>query len=307
DFEGVEPFLDQYLSHYRPNLKNDTVIGSAEDKNDLEVRQQIHLKMLNGLLETQQIERNTVHKRPRTCLFCSEICSNLPDLFGHMFHEHHFNIGLLDNLIFVESFLNDLEEMIKLKKQCVFCKELFRSGTCFRKHLKSKNHYKINAKDERWDRFYLVNYVNLSKSSIKNAEKDDGPEEENGIDEWDDLKDELDLKTQCLFCDEVLEDPEGCFEHMKSEHGFCLTDIQKRNKLTFYDTMKLINYFRHCQRHEISVFGPDEDIKDLRSRFLESQIPESKFWNKPEFYFPVYEEDPLLTAIGDEDEEMVCN
>ena len=298
---AVEPFLDQYLQKYkdnRPALKDGTVLGAA-DEEDFKWRQSLHLKMLNGLLETQQIERNTVYKTPRMCLFCSLLCQNLPELFSHMFQEHHFNIGLLDNLIFVDTFLNDLEEMTKLKKQCIFCKEIFRNGTCLRKHLKSKNHFKINGKDERWDRFYLVNYVNLVKSK-SGEDKDEPAEQEDEVDEWEDLNDEIDLKTQCLFCDEILSDPEACFEHMIHFHGFNIKNIQKRHSLSFYDTMKLLNYLRNCQRHETDPF----DNQKGRT-FENNEIPDEKLWNRPEFYFPVYEEDPLLTAIEDEEEELI--
>jgi hypothetical protein len=294
---GVEPFLDQYLEKYKGILKNGFgAVGSEEDFEDIKIRQELHMKMLNSLLETQQMERNTIYKKPRMCLFCNVLCKNLPELFSHMFQDHHFNIGLLDNLIFVETFLNDLEEMTKLKKQCLFCKEIFRNGTCLRKHLKSKNHFKINGKDERWDRFYLVNYVNLVKGPKTDKSKDEVDEFYEEVDEWEDLKDEIDLKTQCLFCDHILIDPEASFLHMKQIHNFDMKLIQRKNKLTFYDTMKLINYLRNCQRHEENPFD------DAASCFEDGNIPEMRLWNRPEFYFPVYDEDPLLTAIEDIEE-----
>ena len=295
---AVEPFLVQYLERYKGIINEGTVLGS-EDEEDFKFRQSLHLKMLNGLLETQQIERNTIYKRSRMCLFCSILCENLPDLFSHMFQEHHFNIGLLDNLIFVATFLNDLEEMTKLKKQCIFCKEIFRNGTCLRKHLKSKNHFKINGKDERWDRFYLVNYVNLVKSKFGD-DKDDLVEQEDEVDEWDDLNEEIDLKTQCLFCEEIFMDPETCFEHMTKSHGFNIKSIQKQHSLSFYDTMKLLNYLRNCQRYETDPFEGGST-----GNFENDEIPDSKLWNRPEFYFPVYEEDPLLTAIEDVEAELI--
>lgn len=301
---GVEPFLDQYLDKYSGTLRSGMILGSSEDLEDVKIRQALHLKMLNGLLETQQIERNTIYKRPRMCLFCSVQSQNLSELFSHMFQEHHFNIGLLDNLIFVETFLNELETMTKFKKQCIFCMEIFRSGTCLRKHLKSKNHFKINGKDERWDQFYLVNYVNLVKSSrntIANEEND--IEEDGGVDEWEDLKDEIDLKTQCLFCNDITVDPERCFVHMKTEHGFDLKGTQREHKLSFYDTMKLVNYLRNCQRLGESPFGSSDSEEDTMEQFIMLRIPEMRLWNKPQFYFPVYEEDPLLTAIEDDDDE----
>lgn len=294
---GVEPFLDQYLEKYKTSLKSGLVLGAENQAEDTKIRQELHMKMLNGLLETQQMERNIVYKRSRMCLFCHVLCQNLPELFNHMFQEHHFNIGLLDNLIFVETFLNDLEEMTKLKKQCIFCNEIFRNGTCLRKHLKSKNHFKINGKDERWDRFYLVNYVNLVKAPKSAVEEVDEIEEE--IDEWEDLKDEIDLKTQCLFCDGISIDPDACFAHMKESHGFDIKSLQKEHKFTFYDTMKFVNYLRNCQRLGKDPFADDAEEK----RFEGGEIPDMKLWNRPEFYFPVYDEDPLLTAIEDFDDE----
>lgn len=303
---GVEPFLDQYLEKYKVVLeKGSCTLGSENDDEDLKIRQSLHLKMLNGLLESQQMERNTVYKKSRMCLFCSELCPNLPEVFNHMFQVHHFNIGLLDNLIFVETFLNELEEMTKFKKQCIFCNEIFRSGTCLRKHLKSKNHFKINGKHERWDRFYLVNYVNLVKcktnNNNNNNEEDTFIDED--IDEWQDLNEEIDVKTQCLFCDKILIDPEGCFDHMSIEHGFNMKNIQKTHNLSFYDTMKLVNYLRNCQRNDTNPF--EEDSNDVKIKFERDEIPDAKLWNRPEFYFPVYEEDPLLTAIEEfESEEL---
>lgn len=301
---GVEPFLDQYLEKYKGILKNGFgVLGAEGDSEDVKMRQELHMKMLNGLLEIQQMERNSIYKKSRMCLFCHVLCSNLAELFSHMFQDHHFNIGLLDNLIFVETFLNDLEEMTKLKKQCIFCNEIFRNGTCLRKHLKSKNHFKINGKDEKWDRFYLVNYVNLVKGPKTDKSKEEADEMDEEVDEWEDLKDEIDLKTQCLFCTEILIDPETCFKHMKESHDFDMKEIQKQHKFTFYDTMKFINYLRNCQRHEEDPFGHQGSHKTFRN----GEIPEIKLWNRPEFYFPVYEEDPLLTAIEDEEDSSLID
>ena len=64
--------------------------------------------------------------------------------------------------------------------------------------------------------------------------------------------------------------------------------------------MKLLNYLRNCQRHETDPFDNQKGRK-----FENNEIPDEKLWNRPEFYFPVYEEDPLLTAIEDEEEELI--
>lgn len=285
--ESVEPFLDQYLDLYKSKLTGASLIlGGVEDVEDAKHRTVLHTKFLNSLLEMQQFERSAIYKKPRMCLFCSVVSASLPELFAHMFQEHHFNIGLLDNLIFVDTFLNELEEMTKFKKECLYCREQFRNGTCLRKHMKSKRHFKIDGKDERWDRFYLVNYVNFVKVPVVDVA--DADEEVDAEDAWDDLTDEIDSKTQCLFCEEILASPESTFKHMKTAHSFDLKAIQRQHQLKFYDTMKLVNYFRHCQQH-----AKPPSIEEV------NQIPDPSLWNRPEFYFPVYDEDPLLTAIGD--------
>lgn len=306
DPDGVEPFLDQYLQRYHPGLTGPRVLGSETDEADLGIRQELHTKMLNTLLERHLIERTTVHKRPRGCLFCLEQAPNMRELFDHMYRVHRFNIGLLDNLIYADCFLNELDEMLKLKKQCIYCLEVFRNGTCLRKHLKSKNHYKIDSKDARWDKYYLVNYVNLSKNAASKASTaaanttattvEDDPDED---DTWDDLTDEIDMETQCLFCPDLLHDPETCFEHMQTEHSFDFYELQKRHELDYYASMKLLNYLRHCQSCDVNPFSPAEapDLSFAIGQFARNQLPDLKLWNKPEFLFPVFEEDPLLTAI----------
>ena len=295
DADGVAPFLDQYLKKY-PNLKGPRLLGGEGDEADTRARQELHMKMLNSLLERQLVERSTVHKRPRACLFCLEQSACMSELFDHMYKEHRFNIGLLDNLIYADCFLNELDEMLKLKKQCIYCGEVFRNGTCLRKHLKSKNHFKIDSKDSRWDKYYLVNYVNISKSAQNPSST---MEEEIEDDTWDDLVDEVEVETQCLFCSELLKDPEACFEHMKEAHAFDFEALQKQHDLDYYASMKLLNYLRHCQTSDLNPFSFDETLnaEDNFNEFRSHQLPDSKLWNKPEFLFPVYEEDPLLTAI----------
>lgn len=304
DPDAVAPFIDRYLERCRSQLVDGLgLLGGDPDRfpHDADVRRELHMAMLKGLLQTQQLERATVHQQPRGCLFCSEQCADLADLFQHMFHEHRFNIGRLDNLVFVDAFLNALEELMRVRKQCIFCRESFRNGTCLRKHLKSKGHYRINAKDERWDRHYLVNYVNLSKIGGAANDPPDADADDMDEDGWEDLTDELDLQTQCLFCEELCEDPEGCFQHMDTHHSFNLPRLQTGHRLDFYQTLKLLNYLRHCQRYDVDPFVEDAPCNpiDTAARFGREELPDSRLWDRPEYYFPLYDDDPLLTAIDD--------
>ena len=56
------------------------------------------LSVQESLLEIQDSERQDTGFK-RSCLFCSEICiGNRAMLFDHMIKQHHFNIGLPDNI-----------------------------------------------------------------------------------------------------------------------------------------------------------------------------------------------------------------
>jgi hypothetical protein len=283
--EEVVPFLDRYLKAVIP----DSLYRSPT--RDTEIRHALHVSLLKTLLDTQQNERLTLYRRPRSCLFCVLELPGLRGLFEHMYQEHGFNIGLLDNIIGVEAFLNELEALVKLRKQCLYCKEVFRNGTCLRKHIKSKRHCKIDAKDRHWDRFYLINYVNLLKGS--------GCDDAKGLDEvsdgWSDLEDSVDEATQCLFCIDILSDPDAAFEHMSAVHGFDFYHLKKENKLDFYSGVKILNFLRNCQRHE-----RDACIETFQGKMA---LPDKNLWDRPEFYFPLYEDDPLLTAVDDFDPE----
>ena len=297
--EEVSPFLDQYLKKYTLTT-GPRVLGGSDDPEDAQLRVDLNIKMLNTLLKRQQLERQTVYKQPRKCLFCTEDSLDLPSLFTHMFKEHHFNIGLLDNLIYADTFLNELGDLLHLKKECIYCREVFRNGTCLRKHMKSKNHYKINPKDTRWDIYYLVNYVNRAKGP-RNSDANDDALDEAEDETWDDLTEEVESETQCLFCTNIFANPEVCFEHMKTEHRFDFYSLQKHYSLDFYSSLKLVNYLRHCQSTDSDPFtGEVLNLDQNCDRFAAGEIPDKILWDKPDFYFPVHNEDPLLTALDSE-------
>ena len=281
----VIPFLDRYLQ--AKTVSEGDSFGH-QDAADDQLRQRLHIEYLRTLLDAQQMERNTVQRKQRVCILCSEVSADYRDLFEHMYQMHHYNIGLLENLIDVEPFINELEDSLKLKKTCLYCKEVFKNGSCLRKHLKAKKHCKIDPKDNRWDRYYMINYINLMKrlsyEPPSAANQPSAVEEES--DGWSDLADSMDEITQCLFCSETQPDPDSTFAHMRSAHGFDFHALQRKHALDFYSSIKLINYFRFCQRN-----GTPHDVE------AGSMLPESGLWNRPEYYFPLYEEDPLLTAI----------
>ena len=69
--------------------------GLPEDK---QLREQLQMNKLQGILQLQQQERTDSHFS-RNCLFCSaHFDGNRSVLFQHMVDKHAFNVGLPDNL-----------------------------------------------------------------------------------------------------------------------------------------------------------------------------------------------------------------
>lgn len=105
-----------------------------------------------------------------------------------MAREHSFSIGLPDNVVFCEDFLDTLQnkldkwdvfphstivrviEEVKaegqgfinssvLSLQCLYCEKTFRDKTTLKDHMRKKNHRRINASNQEYDRFYVINYL----------------------------------------------------------------------------------------------------------------------------------------------------
>lgn len=117
--------------------------------------------------------------------------------------------------------------------------------------------------------------------------------------------------TQCLFCEAVEESPEVALEHLQARHSLALLDPL----LTFYDRIRLVNFLRHaravslkCPSADCTFIGVDESgwIEHLSNEHpdLGLKLPACKSqWNKPEYYIPLFDEDPLLEVL-DSDSEL---
>lgn len=296
----VYPFIDQYLSEKLPNnLTSGTTLGGADDHEDADLRQRLQHGRLTKMLSLQEHERATTHKAACTCLFCPSRQDSRYDLFTHMFQEHRFNIGLLDNLVMVDDFLRVLREKLS-NNTCIYCDKCFANGTLLKKHLKAKKHYKIPPNDHSYDKYYLVNYTQAGKLWTNIPASKDDEESDQG---WSDLDVPLECKTQCLFCDKVSADPESCLTHMLV-HGFDLREIQSTSKLTFYDSVKLINYLRYqravllaCPGCALELSDDFEYMDHMNLSCVAMAVDARHLWNRVQFYIPIFDEDPLLEII----------
>lgn len=116
-----------------------------------------------------------------------------------MFTEHNFNIGLPDNLVHVNEFLDMLEAklsryvwtypdhlsilIILCSLQCLYCEKTFTSPAVLRKHMRKKKHFKIASKNRQYDRFYVINYLEPGKN-WESFENDNYDSEDEKRDEY---------------------------------------------------------------------------------------------------------------------------
>jgi hypothetical protein len=308
DFHSIEihnpkqtiPFLQEYFDEIYRQLSNgdlDTkTLGLESNQNDFEIRTKLLEKSLENALSSQQATRsqNTV----KNCLFCREKTDSLPALFSHFFTVHGLTIGQLDNLVYVEEFLELLAKKLS-QFTCLFCEKVFPSNMILRKHMRKKKHFQINPKNQIYDRFYLKSYKINVENDVDEV-VDDGD-----FEDWDD--DVEQSETMCLFDDTLWNSPEECCAHMLKDHGFDLVNYNGAI-MDFYKRVKLINYIRERSFKCICYLCSEQYncFADLIEHFGKSshgiRIPDEKSscWKDPNYFFPYYESDPLLTLDFEE-------
>ncbi|XP_064633183.1 zinc finger protein 277-like isoform X2 [Lineus longissimus] len=277
---------------------------------DKELRQKLQQEKLADVLAQQQRERAS-ESFSRGCLFCKEeFHTNRVEIFDHMVKKHNFNVGQADNLVYTDEFLDLLEEKLKLL-QCLYCEKTFTDRWTLKEHMRKKQHKKVNPQNIVYDKYYIVNYLELGKNwEIIQAEVD-GPDECDSEveDDWSDWKEEAGSHAVCLFCDSQAATSDLLMEHMKVTHNFDLHAIKGRLKLNFYLQVKLVNYIRRqvyqnsCLSCDAKFKSRDELLRHFEDSGHISQLPDVKVWDQPQYYFPTYENDNLLFELSDEETE----
>ncbi|KAJ1964888.1 hypothetical protein IWQ62_002803 [Dispira parvispora] len=288
------------------NGRPEYTIDASQCPVDQTLRQEIQKAKLDEILKTQARERQEDAKQSRKCLFCKQICDHRQHLFRHMFTEHNFNIGLPDNLVDVNEFLNILEGKLG-NLQCLYCEKTFTSAAVLRKHMRKKKHFKISARNRLYDRFYVVNFLEPGKNweNFENEVYDS--DEDRRDDSWDDWQEELPTSTMCLFDDVVAPTPEEACQHMQAAHGFDIHAIRQTRGLDFYKTVALINFIRRqtaggvCMGCGTKVDESVSLVEHMEKNGCFTKIPEEQHtvWTDPHFLFPTYENDPLLMWFDD--------
>ncbi|KAJ2617396.1 hypothetical protein H4S08_000364 [Coemansia sp. RSA 1365] len=288
-------------------------IDAAQCAADKDIRSLVQKEGLVEVLATQEAERQGPARNPRKCLFCKRMCEDRRDLFRHGYREHSFNIGLPDNLVCVDEFLQLLETKLA-SQQCLYCEKIFTSAAVLRKHMRKKKHFKISSHNRLYDRFYVVNYLEPGKSweAIENENADDSDSEERKDDSWTDWDDHVEeMPAKSLFDDCMLPSAAECWDYMLREFGFDIHRIRRQHQLDFYKTIKLINAIRRCSA-ENKCFACCQQFADSAALTTHSRkegamhlLPPSdvsSMWQDKSNLRPAIDNDPLLIGFDDEED-----
>ncbi|XP_050025767.1 zinc finger protein 277 isoform X2 [Dermacentor andersoni] len=270
---------------------------------DDDIRRKLRKSKLDDVLASQELERSDTSFR-RTCLFCKQIFTeNRAALLNHMARDHNFSVGRPDNLVYVEDFLDVLEDKLN-KLQCLYCEKTFKNWQTLKEHMRKKQHKKINPHNKVYDKYYVVNYTEHRGPKLTEQDEDvepvnDKPDE---FEDWEDESEETSLV--CLMCSEAYASIPAITRHMKDIHKFDFTKI--RESLGFYQQVKVINYLRK-QVYLNACFVCSEKfschyqlLSHLSSNVHDNNVIDKSCWDQPQFYFPTYENDQLLCTLEDE-------
>ncbi|XP_068595642.1 zinc finger protein 277 [Brachionichthys hirsutus] len=271
------------------------------------LRERLQQRRLEDVLEQQQAERDD-SSFSHVCMFCvEEFTGNRSTLLNHMAREHSFSIGLPDNIVYCKQFLETMQSKLD-NLQCLYCEKSFRDKTTLRDHMRKKSHRRINASNHEYDRFYIINYLELGKTWEEVQSEDDRELVDDEDDDWSDWQAHP-VSAVCLFCDHQSETMDQIYTHMKDTHGFDLHQLRTELGLRFYQQVKLVNFIRR-QIHQSRCYGCQEkfDSRDDVVRHIVDEghvmmLPDASAWNQPQYYFPTYENDALLCTLRDSGED----
>ncbi|XP_033100480.1 zinc finger protein 277-like isoform X2 [Anneissia japonica] len=312
--------IKEFCSVIRTNCKPEDP-GEQEDfyllsdtlTEDKELREYLQRKRLDFILHQLQKERDDVTFK-RRCLFCRDkFEGNRSMLLDHLSHDHSFAIGRSDNLVFVNEFLDKLQEKLE-KLQCLYCEKTFRDWTTLKDHMRKKQHKKVNPKNKEYDKFYIINYLEMGKNWETVRAEDDrdlAQTESDDPDNWADWNEDTTANIVCLFCSHNSSEMPIMLNHLTETHNFDLCVIKKTLGLNFYQQIKLINFIRR-EIHQNKCFScqekypsKDELYEHMTKEQHISKMPDRKVWDQPQYFFPTYENDTLLCALEDDDDSDV--
>lgn len=283
---------------------------------DYSLRQRLAMRRLEEALSCQQREREDKTFQLQ-CIFCRYTArGNRSKIIHHLYMIHHLNLGSPDNLVFVTEYIEHLKNKMQ-NNECIYCEKQFQDKNTLMDHMRKRNHREVNPKNHYYDKFYIINYLELGKrwldvlaedfeDTMATFQDSDEEEEDNSWCEWQEDNLAIDeVRVLCLMCDENNETVEGILDHMKESHKLDLLHEIKEHKMTLYDRMKFINFIRKqnfngacwvCQRSDIgNTMQLAKHLKEEETPF--KGMPDVSVWNTEENLVPMFGNDHLLWLL----------
>ncbi|KAL0233887.1 hypothetical protein PCE1_002392 [Barthelona sp. PCE] len=299
------------IGEYVPYAANDTVVVDPDVFEwDMELRQTINQMKLKQMLQLKEFERSKEYYFKRQCLFCNKNFTQTESYFTHMLHVHQFNVGRPDNLVNIADFCDTMEERVQ-SCMCLFCDRTFKSPRVLKQHMRKKGHFKLDANNSYWDRFYLVNYANPGMAwqdvdkerSAQNSTPVEQTEE--SVNDWvaEEGEHDLDCICTCLFCKEMLPSANQAIRHVLTNHGMDLHAIYADLELDYYGMVQMITYIRKNVKVHKCIHC-NQSFKNHRSLLIHMEreghykLPEdTSVWRVEENLVPIDSEDALLFSF----------
>ncbi|XP_043278166.1 zinc finger protein 277 isoform X2 [Venturia canescens] len=279
----------------------------SEDKT---LRDELHRTRLDLVLSKQAFERtDTAFKRG--CIFCRmEISGLRSDYLKHLSQKHNVQLGKPENLVFVDELFDRIHNSIE-SLTCIYCERIFKDRNVLKEHMRKKLHKRVNPSNKSYDKYYITNYLEQGsdwrqKQADETNDGSDNEEEDSSWGDWDGDN----VSITCLICPNSDEDFTKILEHMRNDHNFDFSMFTK--DMNFYEKVKVVNYVRR-QIYEKKCIYCEEETENLTAHMREREhekLPSSGVWNRPEFYFPMYETDSFLynlDSTSDSEEEISGN
>merc|ERR1712235_202473 len=186
---------------------------------DRAIREHLHNQRLDLVVQYQDEDR--LSSFDEMCLFCSQRFTGgreaCVEFFRHMNDTHQFNIGHSDNMVFVKEFIETLRSRLK-DLQCLSCAKTFKDRNTLKDHMRKKSHRGLNKDDRSFDKFYLINYLEMGKRWTQLSRD---PDEDLGEDQtWTEFDSIEHNQLYCFFCDAVFNNSKELNNHLYSEHDF---------------------------------------------------------------------------------------
>lgn len=138
-------------------------------KEDSKLRHELRLERV---LKVQEFER-TDCSYMKPCLFCRlNFEGKRQDYLKHLSEQHNLQLGNPQNLVFISELVDFIEDKLN-KLVCIYCEKVFPERTVLKEHMRKKLHKRINPLNKCYDKYYIVNYLEIGKDWQEIQKEDD--------------------------------------------------------------------------------------------------------------------------------------